>query len=83
MAFFCVYDEYKIDGITFIEQIMKVHTPYYKTIRELFHKDAIHGMAHITVGLNSYAISVILREEQRKLAKKSLILVMLKNKKPA
>ncbi len=40
----------KIDGITFIEQIMKVHTPYYKAIRELFHKDAIHGMAHITGG---------------------------------
>lgn len=72
MAFFCVYDEYKIDGITFIEQIMKVHTPYYKAIRELFHKDAIHGMAHITVGLNSYAISVILRERNSENWQKNL-----------
>lgn len=40
----------KIDGITFIEQIMKPHTPYYKSIKELFQKDVIHGMAHITGG---------------------------------
>ena len=40
----------KIDGLTFIEQIMKPHTPYYKSIKNLFDKDVIHGMAHITGG---------------------------------
>lgn len=40
----------KIDGLTFIEQIMKPHTPYYKSIKDLFHKEIIHGMAHITGG---------------------------------
>lgn len=40
----------KIDGLTFIEQIMKPHTPYYKSIKGLFDKDMIHGMAHITGG---------------------------------
>ena len=40
----------KIDGLTFIEQIMKPHTPYYKAVRDLFAGDAIHGMAHITGG---------------------------------
>lgn len=40
----------KIDGLTFIEQIMKPHTPYYKAIKGLFEKDIIHGMAHITGG---------------------------------
>lgn len=40
----------KIDGLTFIEQIMKPHTPYYKSIKDLFEKDVIHGMAHITGG---------------------------------
>ncbi len=40
----------KIDGLTFIEQIMKPHTPYYKAIKDLFDKDVIHGMAHITGG---------------------------------
>ena len=40
----------KIDGLTFIEQIMKPHTPYYKAIKELFSEDIIHGMAHITGG---------------------------------
>ncbi|MBD5089383.1 MAG: phosphoribosylformylglycinamidine cyclo-ligase [Clostridiales bacterium] len=40
----------KIDGLTFIEQIMKPHTPYYKSIKELFDKNIIHGMAHITGG---------------------------------
>lgn len=40
----------KIDGLTFIEQIMKPHTPYYKSIKGLFDKDIIHGMAHITGG---------------------------------
>lgn len=40
----------KIDGLTFIEQIMKPHTPYYKSIKGLLDKDIIHGMAHITGG---------------------------------
>lgn len=40
----------KIDGLTFIEQIMKPHTPYYKSIKELFDRNIIHGMAHITGG---------------------------------
>lgn len=29
---------------------MKPHTPYYKSIKGLFDKDVIHGMAHITGG---------------------------------
>lgn len=40
----------KIDGLTFIEQIMKPHTPYYKSIKWLFDGNVIHGMAHITGG---------------------------------
>ena len=40
----------KIDGLTFIEQVMKPHTPYYKSIKGLLDKDVIHGMAHITGG---------------------------------
>ncbi len=40
----------KIDGLTFIEQIMKPHTPYYKAIKGLFGKEVLHGMAHITGG---------------------------------
>lgn len=40
----------RIEGMTFIEQIMKPHTPYYKAIKDLFDKDLIHGMAHITGG---------------------------------
>lgn len=40
----------KIDGLTFIEQIMKVHTPYYKAIKRLKDRVDIHGMAHITGG---------------------------------
>ncbi len=40
----------RIDGLTFIEQIMKPHTPYYKAIKGLFGGNIIHGMAHITGG---------------------------------
>lgn len=40
----------KIDGLTFIEQIMKPHTPYYKSIKGLLDRNIIHGMAHITGG---------------------------------
>ena len=39
-----------IDGMTFIEQIMKPHTPYYRAVRDLFDDGSIHGMAHITGG---------------------------------
>lgn len=40
----------KIDGLTFIEQIMKPHTPYYQAIKGLFGQNILHGMAHITGG---------------------------------
>ena len=40
----------KIDGLTFIEQIMKPHTPYYKSFKGLFAQDVIHVMAHINGG---------------------------------
>lgn len=40
----------KVEGVTFIEQIMKPHTPYYKAIKGLFGKECLHGMAHITGG---------------------------------
>ncbi len=40
----------KVEGVTFIEQIMKPHTPYYKAIRDLLGTDCLHGMAHITGG---------------------------------
>ncbi|MBD5542916.1 MAG: phosphoribosylformylglycinamidine cyclo-ligase [Lachnospiraceae bacterium] len=40
----------RIEGMTFIEQIMKPHTPYYRAIKDLFDKNLIHGMAHITGG---------------------------------
>ncbi len=40
----------KIEGVTFIEQIMKPHTPYYKAVKGLFGRGILHGMAHITGG---------------------------------
>ena len=40
----------KIDGVPFIEQIMKPHRAYYKTIKELLPERVIHAMAHITGG---------------------------------
>ena len=40
----------KVEGETFIEQIMKPHTPYYRALKELFAQPVIHGMAHITGG---------------------------------
>lgn len=40
----------RIESLTFIEQIMKPHTPYYKAVKDLLTKDVIHGMAHITGG---------------------------------
>lgn len=40
----------KIQGETFIEQIMKPHTPYYKAVKDIMGRHFIHGMAHITGG---------------------------------
>lgn len=40
----------KIDGETFIEQIMKPHTTYRNAILKLLECPGIHGMAHITGG---------------------------------
>ena len=40
----------KVEGMTFVEQIMKPHTPYYQAVKELFAKRCLHGMAHITGG---------------------------------
>ena len=40
----------KIQGKSFIEQIMKPHTPYYRAIKHIFGDKTIHGMAHITGG---------------------------------
>lgn len=40
----------KVDGLTFVEQIMKPHTPYYRAVKGLFTKKCLHGMAHITGG---------------------------------
>ena len=37
-------------GETFIEAIMKPHTPYYKAVKGLFGNGFVHGMAHITGG---------------------------------
>lgn len=39
-----------IEGVSFVEQIMKPHTPYYPSLKDLFNLDKIHGMAHITGG---------------------------------
>ena len=36
-----------IDGMSFIEQIMKPHTPYYRAVRDLFGDGSIHGMKAI------------------------------------
>ena len=40
----------KIGGMTFIEQIMKPHTPYYRALKGIMGSGSIHGMAHITGG---------------------------------
>lgn len=40
----------KIQGETFIEQIMKPHTPYYKAVKGIMGRHFVHGMAHITGG---------------------------------
>lgn len=38
------------DGETFLQQIMRPHTPYYKAVKGLLPTGKIHGMAHITGG---------------------------------
>lgn len=40
----------KIEGETFIWQIMKPHTPYYRAIKHIADYKQVHGMAHITGG---------------------------------
>lgn len=40
----------KINGETFIENIMTPHTAYYKAIKEIFGFKGLKGMAHITGG---------------------------------
>ncbi len=40
----------KIQGETFLEQIMKPHTSYRKAILEILECSGLHGMAHITGG---------------------------------
>ena len=57
------YPQIKLERImneTFIEQIMKPHTPYYQALKGLFTKVSIHGMAHITgVGIEGNLCRVI------------------------
>ena len=40
----------RIGGETFLEAIMRPHTPYYRAIQGLAGHPAVHGMAHITGG---------------------------------
>ena len=40
----------RIEGLTFIEQIKKPHTPYYKAVKEAVERKLLHAMAHITGG---------------------------------
>ena len=40
----------KVGNESFLEAIMKPHTPYYKAIKRLFGNSSVHGMAHITGG---------------------------------
>ncbi len=40
----------KVENETFIEQIMKPHTPYYKAVKNIYSCHGVHGMAHITGG---------------------------------
>ena len=39
-----------INGETFIQAVMKPHTAYYKTIKNLFNEKGVTGFAHITGG---------------------------------
>ncbi len=40
----------KVGGESFLEALMRTHTPYYKAIKGLFGHPALRGMAHITGG---------------------------------
>ena len=40
----------KMDGLTFVEHIMKPHLPYYGCLKGLFGQNIYHGLAHITGG---------------------------------
>ena len=40
----------RVGDETFLEAIMKPHTPYYKAVKGLFINDSVHGMAHVTGG---------------------------------
>jgi len=40
----------EVGGESFIEAIMKPHTPYYKAVKDLFACKKLKGMAHITGG---------------------------------
>ena len=45
-----INDKIEDTGETFIQAIMKPHTAYYKSVRDLFAEKKIKGMAHITGG---------------------------------
>ncbi len=40
----------RLGNETFLEAIMKPHTPYYQAVKGLFGDSSVHGMAHITGG---------------------------------
>ena len=40
----------RVGGESFLEALMKPHTPYYPMVKGLFGNPALHGMAHITGG---------------------------------
>lgn len=42
--------EENVDGRTFIEAILEPHRCYYQSIKDLFDKEIITGLAHITGG---------------------------------
>lgn len=52
----------KIHGETFLEQIMKPHSSYYKAIKQIHSNLAVHGMAHITGGGMEANLSRIIPE---------------------
>jgi len=40
----------RLGGETFLEALMRPHTPYYKAVKGLFGNRSVHGLAHITGG---------------------------------
>ncbi|HEY2493761.1 MAG TPA: phosphoribosylformylglycinamidine cyclo-ligase [Paenibacillus sp.] len=44
-----ILDE-KVEGDSFLDAILTPHRCYYQNLKELFPKDVIHGLAHITGG---------------------------------